>query len=219
MFRRAAALALAAALAAPALRADPPAPRAEEAKAAGTTFHFGVSPSRTTILFESETSLETIHGVTRTMSGTAVLDAEKGAGTAEFRVTVKSMETGVPSRDEHMWGEDWLDEAKHREIAFKAALKRTKTDEASKKETWEYEGEITIKGVAKPLKGEATVQRIPEELGRKLGRGTWIKVKTEFPITIRDFGIEVPEVAAAKVSPTWDVKIDIFGTTEAPKKE
>jgi polyisoprenoid-binding protein YceI len=212
MTRRALAVALAAALAASPLAA-------QEAKPAGTTYHFGTSPSRTTILFESETSVETIHGVTRAMSGSAVLDGEKGEGSVEFRVPVKSMETGVPTRDEHMWGEDWLDEAKHKEIAFKATLKRTKVDETSKKETWSYDGEIAIKGIAKPLKGDATVQRIPEDLGKKLGRGSWIKVKTEFPITIKDFGIEVPEVSAAKVSPTWDVKVDIFGTTEAPKAE
>lgn len=201
-----------------ALSAAPPA-AAEDAKPAGTTYHFGVSPTRTNILFESETSVETIHGLTHSMSGTAVLDGAKGEGRADFKVPVKSMETGLATRDEHLRGEDWLDAAKHPDIAFVAALKRAKTDEASKKETWAFDGEITIKGVTKPLKGEATVQRIPDDLGKKLGPGSWVKVKTEFPITIKDFGIEVPEVAAAKVSPTWDVKVDIFGTTEAPKAE
>ena len=64
MTRRAVALAVSLAAA---FAATPVA--AEEAKPAGTTYHFGTSPSRTTILFESETSVETIHGVTRTMSG------------------------------------------------------------------------------------------------------------------------------------------------------
>lgn len=219
MSRRAAALAAAVAFAA-ALPLALPASGQEE-KPSGTTYHFGTSPSRTTILFDSETSLETIHGITRTMSGSAILDAEKGSGSVEFKVPVKKMETGVPLRDDHMRGEDWLHEAKYPEIAFKAALKRSKVDEASKKETWGYEGEITIKGVTKALKGDATVQRIPDDLGKKLGEGSWIKVKTEFQITIKEFGIEVPEIAAAKVSPTWDVKIDIFGTTVLPpaKKE
>jgi len=71
--------------------------------------------------------------------------------------------------------------------------------------------------VTKALKGEASVQRIPEELGKKLGRGNWVKVKTEFQVTLKDFDISVPDVAAAKVAPTWDCKVDIFGTTEAPK--
>ena len=217
MHRRAAAFAVAAAFAA-ALPLALPASGQEE-KPSGTTYHFGVSPSRTNILFESETSLETIHGITHTMSGTAVLDAEKGTGSVEFKVPVKKMETGIPMRDEHLRSEDWLHEAKYPDISFKAALKRSKVDEASKKETWGYDGEITIHGVTKALKGDATVQPIPADLGKKLGEGTWIKVKTDFQITIKEFGIEVPEVAAAKVSPTWDVKIDIFGTTVLPKKE
>jgi polyisoprenoid-binding protein YceI len=214
MTRRAAALA-AVALAA-ALPLALPAVGQEE-KPTGTTYHFGVSASRTNILFDSETSVETIHGICRAMSGTAVLDGEKGA--VDFKVPVKKMETGVALRDEHLHGEDWLHEAKYPQIAFKAALKRSKVDEATKKETWAYDGEITIRGVTKPLKGEATVQKIPEDLGKKLGEGSWIKVKAEFPITIKEFGIEVPENAAAKVSPTWDVKVDIFGTTVLPEKK
>lgn len=219
MNRRAAAFTVAAALAA-ALPLALPASGQEE-KPTGTEFHFGVTPSRTNILFDSETSVETIHGITRSMSGSAFLDAEKGTGTVAFKIPVKKMETGVALRDEHLRGEDWLHEAKYPEITFKASLKRSKIDEASKKETWGYDGEITIKGVTKALKGDATVQRIPEDLGKRLGEGTWIKVKTEFPITIKDFGIEVPSDAAVKVSPTWDVKVDIFGTTVLPpaKKE
>jgi len=217
MNRRAAAFAAAAALVA-ALPFALPASGQEE-KPSGTTYHFGVSPSRTTILFDSETSLETIHGITRTMSGSAVLDGEKGTGSVEFKIPVKKMETGVPLRDEHLHGEDWLHEAKYPNITFKAALKRSKVDDASKKETWGYDGEITIKGVTKALKGDATVQRIPDDLGKKLGEGSWIKVKADFQIAIKEFEIEIPEVAAAKVSPTWDVRVDIFGTTVLPKKE
>ncbi len=201
-----------AAVAAPAVLAE------DEAKPAGTTFHFGANEARTTILFESETSVEVIHGITHTVSGAATFDFEKGEGVAELRVPVKSLDTGLAARNGHLQGEDWLEADKYPEIVFRTkGLKRTGRDEAKKRETWTYEGEITIHGVTKPLKGEATVQRVPEELGRTLGAGAWVKVKTAFPVTLKDFDIEVPEVAAAKVSPTWDVKVDIFGTTELPK--
>lgn len=190
----------------------------EEAKAAGTTFHFGTFAARTNILFESETTVETIHGVTHTMKGTAVLDFGKGTGTADFTVPVASLRTGIETRDEHLRSEDWLHAEKFPDIAFRAkALKRVKSDEKTARETWAYEGSLTIRGVTRDLKGEATVQKIPGDLGRKLGPGAWVKVKTGFQVAIREFGIEVPEVAAAKVNPVWDVTIDIFGTTEAPK--
>jgi len=205
-FRRAF-LAAALAVAAPAL-----------ADGTATTFYFGTHETRTLIQFESETSVETIHGVVRTMSGTASLDFEKGEGSADFRIPVRKLDTGLEARNGHLCSEAWLDAEKFPEILFKAkSLKRTATDEKTKKETWAYEGDLTIHGVTKALKGEASVQRIPEDLGKKLGRGSWVKVKTEFQVTLKDFDIVVPEVSAAKVAPTWDCKVDIFGTTEAPK--
>jgi polyisoprenoid-binding protein YceI len=195
----------------------PPA-KGQEAKAAAVAYHFGVASQRTIVTFESETSVETIHGVTHTMSGSAELDFGKGEGTAELKVPVKSMDTGIPLRNEHMQSDSWLDEKKFPDIVFKAkTLKRTASDEKSKKETWSYEGEITIHGVTKALSGEATVQRIPEELGRKLGEGEWVKVKTGFDVKLADFDVKIPEVAAAKVNPVWTVTIDIFGTTVLPK--
>lgn len=195
----------------------PPA-KGQEAKSAAVAYHFGVASQRTNVTFESETSVETIHGVTHTMSGSAELDFGKGEGSAELKVPVKSMDTGIPLRNEHMQSDAWLDEKKFPDIVFKAkTLKRTASDEKSKKETWSYEGEITIHGVTKVLSGEATVQRIPEELGRKLGEGEWVKVKTGFDVKLADFDVKIPEVAAAKVNPVWTVTIDIFGTTVLPK--
>lgn len=189
------------------------------AEGAATAYHFGTNESRTLIQFESETSVETIHGVCRAMSGTASFDFDKGEGSVDFKVPVKKLDTGMAARNEHLFSDGWLDAEKFPDILFKAkSLKRTATDDKTKKETWAYEGELTIHGVTKALKGEASVQRIPEDLGKKLGRGSWVKVKTEFQVTLKDFDIVVPEVSAAKVAPAWDVKVDVFGTTEAPKE-
>jgi len=194
--------------------------KGEAAVAKGTTFHFGVTEQRTNVLFESETTVETIHGISHTISGTATFDFEGGKGAAELTVPVESMKTGLDARDDHMRSKDWLDAENHPDIVFRAkSLKRVKVlDEKAKKETWAWSGSLTIKGTTKEIEGEATVQRIPEELGKKLGRGEWVKVKAEFQVVIKDFKIEVPEVAAAKVSPTWDIKVDLFGTTAEPKK-
>ena len=194
-----------------------PKAKAQDEKPAAVTYHFGVAPQRTNVTFESETSVETIHGITHTMSGTADLDFAKGEGSADLKVPVKSMDTGIPQRNEHLQTEGWLDEKKFPDIGFKAkALKRTKIDDTTKRETWAYEGDITIHGVTRALKGEATVLRIPEESGKRLGEGEWVKVKTQFEAKLSDFDIKVPEIAAAKVSPTWTVTVDIFGTTVMP---
>ncbi len=223
--RYAAALSLAAALvAAPAVLAED----------AAKTYYFGAHESRTTVQFESETSVEVIHGVTHSITGSATLDFDKGEGSAELSVPVRTLDTGLPARNEHMKSDGWLDAEKFPDIVFKAkTLKRAKADEAKPeakgpeakgpetkgKETWTYEGDLTVHGVTKTLKGEAKVERLDADLGKKLGAGAWIKVKTSFQVTLKDFDISVPEMAAAKVAPTWDCSVFIFGTTEAPKKE
>jgi len=219
--RAAAALLAAVAVSAPCVGGlcAPPA-AAEEGEPSGTKFHFGTHPARTTVLFQSETSVETIYGTARSMSGTAVLDFEKGEGVADLHIAVKDLDTGIPARNEHLQGKDWMEAAKHPEIVFASkSLKRIKSDDATKKETWSYEGDLTIHGVTKPWKGEASVQRIPPEIGKKLGAGEWVKVKTEFQVALKDFDIKVPDIAAAKVSPIWEVKVDIFGTTVLPERK
>ena len=185
-----------------------------------TTYHFGTGLKHTNITFVSDTSVETIHGITHTVSGKADLDFEKGEGTAELVIPVKSLDTGIPMRNEHLQSEKWMDAAKHPDITFQAkSLKRVKADEKTKRETWSWEADLTIHGVTKALKGEATVQRVPEELGKAHGAGQWVKVKAAFEVTLADFDVKVPENAVTKVSPTWAITVDLFGTTELPKKD
>ena len=188
-------------------------------KPAGTTFWFGANEVRTSILFESETSVEVIHGITHTMSGTAALDFDKGEGSADLHVPVKSLDTGLAARNGHLQGEDWLDAEKNPEIVFTAKSIARKGVDEKKREVWAYDGEISIHGVTKALKGQATIQKIPAEMEKSIGPGSWIWVKTAFQVSLKEFGIQVPEGQAAKVSPTWDIRIDIFGTTEKPKEK
>ncbi|MHC4820941.1 MAG: YceI family protein [Planctomycetota bacterium] len=182
----------------------------------GTLYHFGTSPVRTNIQFESETDLETIHGSTQTMSGTARLDFDAGTGKTKLTIPVKALKTGIDSRDEHLRSETWLNAEKHPDIQFLTTNLKVKD---AKKGTWTYDGHIVIKGIKKALKGEAVVKRIPAAVGKKLGRGEWVKVKTSFQVNIKEFGIEPPGQAAAKVSETWDIKVAIFGTTAEPKQK
>jgi len=191
---------------------------AQDSKTVG--YHFGTAVKHVNITFVSDTAVETIHGVTHTASGKAELDFEKGAGAVALTIPVKSLDTGIEARNGHLQSAGWMDEAKHPEITLKSkSLKREKADEKTKKETWSYEADLTIHGVTKALKGEATIQRVPADLAKNLGGGDWIKVKAAFDVTLADFDIKVPEGVAPKVSPTWAITVDLFGTTEMPKKK
>jgi len=191
---------------------------AQESKSAA--YHFGTLPKHTNITFVSETSVETIHGVTHSVAGKADLDLGKGEGTAELTIPVKSLDTGIPTRNEHLQSAGWMDEAKHPDIVFRAkSLKREKADEKTGKETWSYEGDLSIHGVTKALKGEASVQPIPADLAKILGPGEWVKVKASFDVTLADFDIKIPDGVGPKVSATWTIGVDIYGTTVIPEKK
>lgn len=191
---------------------------AAAAESKAVPYHFGTAPKHVNITFVSDTAVETIHGVTHRATGKADLDMDKGEGTAEITIPVKSLDTGIEARNGHLQSKGWMDEATHPDIVFKAkTLKREKTDEKTRKETWSYEGDIAIHGVTKALKGEAMIQRVPADLAKNLGGGDWIKVKAAFEVTLADFDIKVPEGVAPKVSATWAITVDLFGTTEMPK--
>ncbi len=183
---------------------------------AGTLYHFGVSAARTSVLFESDTELENIHGITNEVSGTVRFDWDKGEGRTKITVPVAGMKTGLDLRDQHMRSDTWLDAEKYPDITFESgALKRDEKDQRK----WTYEGSLTIHGVTKTLKGEAQVSRFSKEQSERLGPGEWARVKTSFEVNLDDFDIKIPNPSvAAKVNKTWSVRIDLFGTTEKPKK-
>jgi len=100
-------LAAALAVAAPAL-----------AEGGAVPYYFGTNETRTLIQFESETSVETIHGVVRAMSGAANLDFDKGEGSVEFRIPVKKLDTGLEARNGHLFSDGWLDAEKFPDIVL-----------------------------------------------------------------------------------------------------
>jgi polyisoprenoid-binding protein YceI len=188
---------------------------AEEAKA---TYTFGTYEARTNVTFVSEADLETIHGVTHKVSGSVTYDPATGDATGRLVAPVKELRTGIELRDAHLRGEQggvWLEAAKHPEIVFE--LTKT-TPVAGTKDQFDYQGRLTIHGVTKDWKGRATIRFIPASVAgpAKLGAGDWARVKTSFDVPIRDFGIVIPEGVGPKVSATWRVSIDLYGTTAPP---
>ncbi len=189
----------------------------EKTEQKGAVHTFGTYEARTNIVFESEADLETIHGTTHSISGSARLDAEAGTGQAKLSVPVRSMRTGIDLRDEHLRSDAWMDAAKYPDIGFMAQTLKRKAKDS---DDWEYDGKVTIHGVTRDLKGTARVKFIPAKLAEKfkLGAGDWVKVATDFKVTLSDFGIKIPEgLVQGKVSATWTIKVDIFGTTQPPK--
>lgn len=194
------------------------APRAGAADDPARTYSFGTHTARTNITFISEADLETIQGSVHAVSGTATYDPKKDSATGRFAVPVKEMRTGIDLRDSHMRGEQggvWLEAAKYPEIVLEVT-KTTPVKDA--KSQYDYEGKLTIHGVTKDVKGRALIRFIPASVAgpARLGEGDWVRVKTDIDVAIEDYGIKIPEGVGPKVSKTWKVGIDLYGTTAPP---
>lgn len=178
------------------------------------TYHFGTHPARTNITFVSEADLETIHGVTHSVSGKVKVAADGTTASGTLTVPVHSLRTGIAKRDEHLRSDAWLDAARFSQIR----LQLLGAKEGKDGKTWSYTARVTIKGVTKDIKTSARVRAIPDRLGKALGGGSWVRVRSSFQVTLSDFGIKIPQRIGAKVSKTWDVGVDIYGTTAAPRR-
>lgn len=110
--------------------------------AAGT---YNVDPSHSNVGFEvRHMGIATVRGAFRRFQGT--IDATGEAPVLRGTVEVASVDTGDEQRDAHLTAPDFFDAGQHPEISF-----HTTTIEATDDGRIRLAGEITIKGVTKPI--------------------------------------------------------------------
>lgn len=185
-------------------------------KLKGKTFYFGSSEPRTNISFTSDADIELIQGTTNKMdvnNSKITVDASGKQASGSLRVGVRALKTGIAKRDEHLRSAMWLDAARHPWIT----LKINSASENKDGKTWNFKGAITIKGVTKAVAGKARVRPIPSSI-KGLGAGEWLRLRVKFDVSLSDFNIKIPSQVGAKVNNTWNVSVDIYGTTAAPKR-
>jgi polyisoprenoid-binding protein YceI len=172
-------------------------------------YHFGADDAKTTIRFESKTSVTNILGKTTKARGGATIDFDKNSGKAHLQIPVLSLRSGMDDRDRAMIGKSWLDVDGFPLIEYKA-------DQATrlKPSVWKLDGKFTLHGVSKDLSVEAEVKPVPSELSELLGPGQWIRVKTEFKVKFTDFGIAMDPKYHGVIEEVWSIAVQLFGTTE-----
>ena len=182
----------------------------QQALAVERTYQFGVSDQRTNITFQSETDFEVVLGSTRSLSGNVTADLKGGRAQVELEVPLSSLRTGIELRDQHLLSPMWLDAEKYPNISF--VSNKAKRLSGSK---WKIEGTFTMHGVSREMTVKADVREIPAAAAKKAGLedGDWVRVTVPFQVKLSDFGVEIPEMASAKVNDTWRVQVQAFATT------
>jgi polyisoprenoid-binding protein YceI len=112
---------------------------------------YNIDPAHSSVAFEvRHMGIATVRGSFRTFEGK--LDASGDAPVLEGAVQVESIDTGEENRDGHLKGPEFFDAAAHPEISFRS----TGTEPADEGQI-RLTGEITIKGITKPIELTGTI--------------------------------------------------------------
>jgi len=129
-------------------------------------------------------------------TGKVVFDAAARTATVDIVIDTKSVDTGYATFNEHIQGEDFLDTAKFPTATFKSTKVVFDGDKPAK-----IEGQLTIKGVTKPVTLTVTdFKAAPHPMLKKnaIGANAWTMIKRS-------------EFNAGKYAPNVgdDVRIDV----------
>lgn len=159
---------------------------------------------------ESVTSVETIVGK-GVATGAINFDAAKGTGSGQISIAVKGIDTGIPLRNDHMAGDQWLDAAKYPNITFKAnKVQRTG------RESFRVIGDFTLHGVTKTITTDVILKSVlASAQSKKLGfKGDAVQLSTKFKIKLSDYNVKISDKAVGKVNDEVTISVSAFGDSK-----
>ena len=190
----------------------------------GAVFYIADPMARNAVSFASRAPLEDIIGTTNQIVGYVVFDPTnptKGVR-GQLNVAVASLATGIPLRDEHLHGGEWLGAKCFPEISFRIEnVKNVKVvNETGSSKTYEMLviGAFSLHGKTKQVEVPARMTYLPEsELTRQKMAGDLVAGRTSFNVALKDFGIKGFEgVVGSKVSETISVEVSFIATNKKP---
>lgn len=170
--------------------------------AAPTKQKFDVVPAESQVTFNAigkPSALKIVGKAAAGPTGTAWIEGGKLQG--EFRFDLKSLETGIAMRDNHM-KDKYLEVAKYPE----AVLKLDNVPFAPGQKSVEFTGKLLLHGVEKDVRGTATVDH----------SGGNAKVTSDFELKTSEFNIAVPSFAGITVTDSVKVNVSLLAKPAAP---
>lgn len=162
-------------------------------------------------VFKLDAPLESINGTANGISGTITFDPDKPVDVkGRIAVAATSLHVGNSTMKEHLHGPDWLNAAKFPELVFEATgAKNAKTEGTST--TLDVSGNLTIKGVTKPMTLPVKFTYLKDKLAARQGKpGDLLVLRTSFTIKRSDFGINAAK-HEEKVSNDIELSLNLAG--------
>lgn len=170
--------------------------------------------------FISAAPLEEIRGTANDMSGTFTLDVDNlEASRGNILVEVKSMQTGVASRDNHMIGKDWLDAETYPTITFELSglqnVQIIKDDNAIAEIRATAIGTFTMHGESKEITAPVSIKYVKESAATKQrADGDLAMVSGTFQVALKDFKVKgAGGIVGKKVGEVIQIELSLFGAT------
>ncbi|HXH60872.1 MAG TPA: YceI family protein [Fimbriimonadaceae bacterium] len=160
--------------------------------------------------FESDADFENFTGVTHKLGGQFKFDPKARTGSGEIEVDIASIDTGIPMRNEHLRSPMWFDAAK-----FPTAKFETTSVKHKKGDTYTVSGKLTVHGVTRNITTEADIRYIAESAATRkaMFKGDICRITCDFKVNLKDYGVMIPDMAAGKVSPSINLRLDVFAYT------
>jgi polyisoprenoid-binding protein YceI len=107
---------------------------------------WSVDPVHSSLSFEvRHLGLFHVKGIIKGVRGFAEFDPDAGRLSAEIEADIAGMDTGDPKRDAHLRAADFLDAEKHPTAVFRS------TEALREDGSWDVRGDLTLRGLAKPV--------------------------------------------------------------------
>jgi polyisoprenoid-binding protein YceI len=212
-----------------AARPKPHEPQAPAGVAQKGTLYYTLSGKEAQVLFTSKAPLENIVGKSNKVVGYAVAgpaDNPAKLVAAHWVLPVESMATGIPLRDAHMAGEDWLDGGQHPTIEFRLMgvedIKEVKRGEGFTTWSATLVGDMTIRGVTRELRVTDARLSFLHASGRtaSIAPGDLMFVKTSYTVKLSDYGItshDVPDKVSDEITLEQTLRLSTVREVVAPQ--
>jgi len=173
---------------------------------------YKIDPAHTTVTFSvRHFGINSVKGKFKEFDGTVVLDGEI-LKDAKGTIQVKSVDTGVEKRDDHLRTADFFDAAKYPTITFK-----TKRVEKGGSGQPVLIADFTMRGVTKELHLPATISKPTKDPWGGVRVGLEAKTK----LNRKDYGInyhEVLETGVMAVGEEVELEINAEASKESVRK-